>query len=135
AYRPRWELQAGGLVGLLGGLVLQVQDWPAATSPPFVALALSAGIRALVWFVAYSSAESSLLTGRADRALTWGLLAVAGVSLAYDVLSPGLAEPFWVATAVAINLIAPPRVAPWTQKGISRLLILLLAVGGLGAFG
>jgi hypothetical protein len=134
AYRPRWELQAGGLVGLLGGLVLQVHDWPAVTSPPFVAFAISAAIRALVWFVTYASAESTLLTGRADRAIAWGLLTVSCASVAYDVLSPGLSEPFWAAAAVAVNLIAPPRLAPWTRNVVSRLVILMLAGAGLAAF-
>jgi hypothetical protein len=134
AFRPRWELQAGGLVGLLGGLVLQVYDWPPVSSPPFVAFAVSAAIRILVWFMAYTAAESSLLTGRADRAAMCGLLTVVGASVAYDVLSPGLAQPFWAAAAVAVNLTAPPRLAPWMRNVVWRFAVLLLAVGGVAAF-
>jgi hypothetical protein len=134
AYRPRWELQAGGIVGMLGGYVLQIQDWPAVTAPPFLTYAISVGVRVAVWLVVYTPAESSLLTGRADRALTWGLLAVAGVSCVYDILSPGLAESYWAAVAVAINLVAPSAGASWSQKFIPRLLIVLLAVGVLAGF-
>jgi hypothetical protein len=63
-----------------------------------------------------------------------GLLAVVGVSVAYDILSPGLAEPFWAAAAVAVNLIAPPRLAPWMRNVVCRFAVLLLAVGGVAAF-
>jgi hypothetical protein len=133
-FRPRWELQFGAIVGILGGMALQAYDWTAATAPPFFALAAAAGIRLVVWLIVYGFVEATLLAGLADRAFVWGLVLVTVCALAFDLLRPGLAEPYWAALAVTLNLRAPTPISAWTTTRPARWFALALGCGALGAF-
>jgi hypothetical protein len=133
-FRPRWELQAGAMIGILGGMALQAYDWRAATTPPFVALASAAAIRLAIWIAVFNFAEMTFLAGHADRALSGGIGLVAAVAALYDVLRPEIAAPYWVAIAVALNLrSAGSRVAGGENRA-ARIAGALIGVGLLAAF-
>lgn len=133
---PRWEFHLGGVVGLLLGLWLRVSDLPGSESPRAILYAGAAAAgRALIWFLAYAAFEGAPLSRpvlRRALLIGLGLVAVLGV-VSGGLLRPALAQPFWIAAALALGGTALTVSGKWDR--LCRLAAVPLAAGLALGFG
>jgi hypothetical protein len=110
----RWELYAGGMLGLLLGFVLRVQE---SVPEAIISEAVNAGLRSLVWFAAFALFERVPWTerGRAG-ALTAGVAALLlNLCVSGGIGFPSVAGPLLVCMALALAIVRPAPAA-WLSR-------------------
>ncbi len=110
----RWELYAGGMLGLLLGFVLRVQE---SVPEVIVAEAINAGLRSLVWFAAFALFERVAWTERGlAAALTAGVAALLlNLCVSGGIGFPSVAGPLLVCVALALAVVRPAPAA-WLSR-------------------
>jgi O-antigen ligase len=110
----RWELYAGGMLGLLLGFVLRVQE---SVPEAILAEALNAGLRSVVWFAAFALFERVAWTDRGRAAaLTAGVAALLlNLSVNGGIGFPSVVGPLLVCMALALAALRPAPVA-WVGR-------------------
>jgi hypothetical protein len=121
----RWEFYEGGLIGLLIGFVFRALPLPAEAIP---AEAVSAGVRAVIWFAAFALIHGIRWSG-ATRVLacTAGVAALLlHLGVAGGISVPGVAQPLWIMAALALNGLREQPL-PIGRQLLGRVLPLALA--------
>jgi hypothetical protein len=97
----RWELYAGGMLGLLLAFVLRVQE---SVPEAILAEAINAGLRSVVWFAAFALYERVPWTDRGRAAaLTAGVAALLlNLCVSGGIGFPSVAGPLLVCCALAL---------------------------------
>jgi hypothetical protein len=110
----RWELYAGGMLGLLLGFVLRVQE---SVPEAIVAEAVNAGLRSVVWFAAFALFERVPWTDRGRvAALTAGVAALLlNLCVSGGIGFPSVAGPLLVCIALALAGVRPTPAA-WLSR-------------------
>lgn len=116
AAQPRisWEFYLGGVTGLIVAFMLWAVKLP---SSEILNAGLVAAARSLVWFLAFALLEAVPWSGpAAARALTAGVAALLLYLLVCSsIVFPTVAQPLWIAAALALTFLAPQPVS-WPGK-------------------
>ena len=125
----RWEYYLGGMLAAVLSFVLRAMPHPGEDLIPE---AISAGVRAVAWFVAFGVLER-IAWSRGEY--VGGLVVGIAALLLLFLVEPGLAYPsvaglLWVAVALVLVLVAPPLPGWLGRQGWVGAIALPLFLGG-----
>jgi O-antigen ligase/tetratricopeptide (TPR) repeat protein len=111
---PNWDIYLSGMAGLLLAFVLRALYAPRAEIP---SEGIWAALRAIVWFAAFGVVERIAWSNRMRvLALTAGVAAaLLTLTVSQGISAPAVAQPLWVAAALALNL-REPSPESWTSR-------------------
>lgn len=135
----RWEMYVGAMLGLCVGIFLWALDQPELDTSAFKAGGFVAAGRSLLWFLAFALLEGTVFSGRRLAwALTVGVAALLVALTVSDGISfPALAQPLWIAAALALNAWGARQPA-WVSSARPRVLLpmpILAAICGCYVLG